>query len=249
MIRTSVAGVNTLRQAALERPALGNAIRCVKRFQRDRFARTYDDLARDTRFREATQFFLTELYGDADFVERDNQFSRVAGAVQKLLPVAAVETAVALAKLHGLSEQLDYEMGRAWLDTDMAKHASPSMRYIHAWRSTGEPTRRVEQLQMVLAIGSELDQLTRMPGLRFMLRAMRGPARAAGLSSLQKFLETGFDAFSKLGQSDPGAVSFLGHIRKRETRLMDALYSGSVNLGCELLDHPHHGSNLARQNC
>lgn len=237
LIRNAVAGVNSLREVAQEQPTLGRAISCVKRFQRDRFARTYDDLAQDARFADATRFFLTELYGDADFSERDRQFCRVAGAVQRLLPVAAVDTAVALAQLHGLSEQLDYAMGSAWLQADVADDASPSLRYVRAWRTTGNHSLRVEQLRMVLAIGSELDELTRMPGLRFMLRAMRGPASAAGLSSLQKFLEAGFDAFSELGKSDPGADRFLGHIRRREGRLMDALFAGPLDAGCALLDY------------
>ena len=40
-----------------------------------------------------------------------------------------------------------------------------------------------KQLGLVLDIGAELALLTRKPGLRSMLRAMRGPANIAGLSA------------------------------------------------------------------
>lgn len=235
-IRHAVSGVNALRQAACAEPQLGLAIRAVKRFQQDRFSGTYIDLAQDLRYGAATQFFLTELYGDADYVERDAQFSRVAGVIQRILPAAAVDTAVALARLHGLSEQLDQDMGHAWLAADTSDLPKRSMQYIRAWRMTQRPDLRSKQLGLVLDIGAELAHLTRKPGLRHMLRAMRGPANFAGLSALQQFLETGFDAFSSLARLDPGAKGFLQHIQQRESRLMTALFDKSSDVGLGLLD-------------
>lgn len=235
-IRHAVRGVNELRQAAYEQPQLGQAIRAVKRFQQDRFSGTYVDLAQDPRYRAATQFFLSELYGDTDFIERDAQFSRVAGVVLRILPAAAVDTAVALARLHGLSEQLDQDMGRSWLAANPSDIANRSKQYIRAWRMTKRADLRGKQLELVLDIGAELALLTRKPGLRSMLRAMRGPANIAGLSALQQFLETGFHAFSSLAQVDPGAKGFLKQIQQRESRLMTALFDETSDGGLELLD-------------
>ena len=53
------------------------------------------------------------------------------------------------------------------------------------------------------------------------LRLMRGPARAAGLSSLQHFLESGFDAFKSMG----GAGEFLETIAGREHELAERLFA------------------------
>jgi hypothetical protein len=49
---------------------------------------------------------------------------------------------------------------------------------------------------------------------------MRGPARAAGLGSLQTFLERGFDTFGAMN----GASEFLTLIEQRERALMQALF-------------------------
>lgn len=52
---------------------------------------------------------------------------------------------------------------------------------------------------------------------------MRVPARAAGFSALQKFLERGVAAFARMGD----ASEFLGTIDSRETALMEAIFAGS----------------------
>lgn len=228
-IRNAVSGVNALRQTADNNPDLALAVRAVKRFQQRRFSATYQDLLTDARYLGATRFFLTELYGDSSYVERDTQFARVAGAMQRLLPDPAIETAVSLARLHGLSEQLDHNMGLAWLAVDQSTASSDTLRYVRAWRTTGERTRRIEQLTRVIEIGRDLDRLTRTRGLRVMLRAMRGPAGVAGLLSLQRFLERGFDAFASMGKVDRGAKSFLEHIRQREEQLMATLFDAPLN--------------------
>lgn len=46
---------------------------------------------------------------------------------------------------------------------------------------------RNEQLTLFVRLGAELDKVTRIPGLRMMLRMMRTPAVAAGLQYLQYF--------------------------------------------------------------
>ena len=50
---------------------------------------------------------------------------------------------------------------------------------------------------------------------------MRGPAQAAGLAELQKFLESGFDAFGAMR----GADAFLGTVAQRERALAAALFA------------------------
>ena len=54
-----------------------------------------------------------------------------------------------------------------------------------------------------------------------MVLVLRGPAQAAGLSDLQKFLEAGFDAFSAM----KGASDFLGWVGARERALAAALFA------------------------
>ncbi len=230
-IRKAVAQVTHLREAARAQPGLGAAVMAVKRLQHQRFADTYADLLADPHHQQAARFFLDELYGCDDFSERDAQFSRIAGALERLFPAHVVVTAVSLARLHGLTEQLDHDLAVQW--ERLSDHAAPdSTRYITAWRAVGRRTDRGIQLGEVMAIGSELERLTRMPGLRMALRLMRKPAVAAGLAALQGFLESGFDTFATLAKQRDGARIFLDTIHKRESVWIDRLFDADF-VACE----------------
>jgi hypothetical protein len=85
-IRTSVAEVNALRASAAQSPALYRAVRAIKAFQAARFRATYADLLATPRFESAVLFFLNELYSDKDYTQRDAQFVRVAGPLERLFP-------------------------------------------------------------------------------------------------------------------------------------------------------------------
>ena len=225
-IRAAIANISHLRQIARASPGLGEAVATIKQFQSRRFARTYRDLAADPKYRAATNFFLTELYGERSYDERDTQFARIAGALQRMLPPAALKTAVSLSELHVLSESLDFAMGEAWI-LQGSHVATPAMRYVKCWRSVAQRDQRSLQLKTVLEIGEELGRLTKIGGLRLTLSAMRGPAALAGLGSLQHFLESGFNAFKSLTTHDRGPAIFLEIIRSREVRLFDLLFDGS----------------------
>lgn len=232
-IRNAVAAVSALRVAAAENSELGKAVTEVKRIQSQRFSGTYTDLLHGTQYREAARFFLKELYSEGDYSDRDAQFSRIAGALQRLLPQHAVATAVALAELHVLTEQLDHDMAIAWLDVGVLAGAkTPAAHYIAAWRKVERRESRVIQLDGVLGIGRELERLTRTPGLRLMLKVMRAPASAAGLASLQQFLETGFDTFASIARQPSGVKGFLALIEQRESALITQLFDMNAE-ACE----------------
>ncbi|MDB5872469.1 MAG: hypothetical protein JWQ07_1911 [Ramlibacter sp.] len=230
-IRNAVAQVALLRQTVDASAGLGAAVRHVKRVQSRRFAGTYADLMAAGRYAAATRFFLSELYSDKDYAERDAQFARIAGAIERFFPDQVAGTAVALAELHALTEELDQAMGVAWLEHG-DKSASDARRYVAAWRAVGRREVREGQLTVVLGIGEQMARLTRTPGLRMMLKMMRGPAVAAGLASLQRFLEEGFDTFGAMARRPGGAEEFLGTIRRRESDLITLLFDAEL-VACE----------------
>lgn len=234
-IRDAVAQVAQLRERAAGIPALGAAVAAVKRLQSRRFAGSYADLLGGGPYRAAAHFFLHELYGDTDYSERDAQFSRIAGALQRLFPRQVTGTAVALAQLHALTEELDHAMGAAWAD-NAAPHddsdGAEAHRYASAWRTVDRRAERHRQLAMVLEIGGELQRLTRTPGLRLMLRMMRAPAVAAGMGALQRFLEAGFDTFADMARQPGGAGRFLALIEERESALIALLFDAEL-VACE----------------
>lgn len=228
-IRSAVAQVALLRQAVQARPALGGAVGEVKRVQSRRFAGTYTDLLASGRYADAARFFLEELYSDKDYTERDAQFARIAGAIERLFPEQVAQTAVSLAKLHALTEELDHAMGIAWLEQPEA--IGDAARYVRAWRAVERRGDRERQFTAVLGIGYEMARLTRTPGLRMMLKMMRAPAVAAGLGSLQRFLESGFDTFAAMARSG-GAEEFLQIIQEREAALIASWFDDPL-VACE----------------
>lgn len=215
-IRTAVGEVMAMRQRHAADASLGAAVCAIKRVQAQRFAHTYADLLRDKGFGPPARFFLTELYGEKDFNERDQQFARIAGPLERIFPANVVATAETLACLHRLSEHLDDRMAEAWRSL-MPLGLDAAARYLRAWRNVGERHQRQIQLQSVLGLGNELAELTTVTGLRSLLRTMRLPARLSGLSALQAFLEAGFDTFASLVRSPGGAPRFLATIAERET--------------------------------
>ena len=229
-IRNAVAQVSALRQEALGNPALAGGIATVKRFQAARFNRTYADVLTAGPYKGAARFFVDELYSGRDFTQRDAQFSRIASALQTFFPKHVVTTAVALAQLHALTEEIDHEMGRAWVGNNAPDATDETLRYMQVWGAVGRREDRQRQLANVLEVGQELDRLTRLPGLRLTLRMMRRPAQAAGLSSLQGFLENGFDTFGAMRGKGTGARDFLALIQTRESALIEALFSGDLDV-------------------
>lgn len=228
-IHEALQAVALLRAQHLADRELLQASADVKRFQARRFRATYADVLASPRYKTAAAFFLHELYSDRDYAERDQQFARIASTIAKLFPQAVVNTAAALAEVHALTEQLDDLMARQWLASlKSAPELDENMRYIACWRQVGDMQARHKQLEVVLLLGRELNRLTRMPGLRTLLKMMRHPAAVAGLSSLQGFLEAGFDAFAGMR----GADDFLNLIEVRETEWIATLFDDDT-VTCE----------------
>lgn len=217
LIRSHLARVEQLRQQS-HAAGWQSAVDEIKRLQAHRFQATYSDFLRHPRYAPATRFFLEELYGVRNFVERDAQFSRIAGALERLFPEAVAQLAVDLAETHALTEVLDQKLATHWLTLDVS--LPPSTRYIMSWRLTDSRASRDRQLAVIQHMGLELERLTRMKSLRLGLRMMRNPARLAGLEALQHFLESGFDAFASLGD----AKDFLGTIHERESHWVAAFF-------------------------
>ena len=214
-ILQSLAAVDVERRNRVATPALASDVAALKAWQQKRFARTHASLLAHPRFGRAANFFLNELYGPQDFTQRDAQFSRIVPALVRLFPADTVATVESLAAVHALSERLDTAMA-----IHLGGEAPSRASYVRAWQATGEPAARARQIELVMSVGTALDRHTRSFVLRASLKAMRGPARAAGMGALQTFLEGGFDAFGAMG----GAKEFLATIHARETALIERLF-------------------------
>ena len=234
-----LAMVESLRSERLGDAKLASKVALIKRYQQRRFERTYNDLLASSRYGTATKFFLDELYGPAEFAERDAQFAKIVPRLVRMMPPDVISAVRDLARLHAVSEMLDHEMALALKDDKLS-----SDDYRFAWLKVGKRDQRDLQLQLVLDLGGALDAFTRRPWITSALRVMRGPARAAGFASLQSFLEAGMSSF----RSMRGAGEFLQIVRSRESLLIAALFvvgsgtgrraPGAVAWDAALLDLP-----------
>jgi hypothetical protein len=199
--------------------ALASKVAGLKAFQQQRFSHTYADLLHTARYGAAARFFLDELYGPEDFSRRDTQFARVVPSMVRLFPREIVETVATLAELHALSETLD---------TAMATHLDgtriDAVAYVRAWQATAREADRAHQISLTVNVARQLDRLTGKPLLRNSLRLMRGPARAAGLAELQRFLEAGFDTFRAM----KGADEFVEIVQFRERIFASTLFGANT---------------------
>lgn len=190
----------------------------LKDWQSRRLERTYAELAAQKRYAKATRFFLDDLYGPKDFSARDTEMMRIMPVMSRILPASAVETAALAIELDALSEELDQKVA-----TRLAAGPITDASYAAAYRQSPERADRERQVDLIDAVGHRLDALVKRPLVERLLGLMRKPARMAGLSDLQDFLERGFAAFKDMG----GADEFLAALRAREIAILNRLFSGA----------------------
>ena len=217
-LRSALLRVIELREGLRADKAVLQRWQAVKRWQSRRLEQTYADLLESPRFDAACRFFLDEIYGPRDFAQRDREALRVAPKLARLLPERAVETMAHGVELDALSETLDARVAEH-VDARIDAHG-----YCKAYVLAGTRPEREQQIATVDAIGRSLERLARVPLLSTMLHVMRGPAEAASLGHLHRFLATGFDAFQSMG----AAGTFLDTVRTRETALMKRVFDGEV---------------------
>jgi len=126
------------------------------------------------------------------------------------------------AELNALSQELD----RALLDRlPRADGNFNVLEYCKAYRRAGNFPLRRRQIKLIVDIGTALDAHVGKPLIRTALTMMRQPARLAGMSGLQDFLERGFAAFRAMH----GADEFLRTVETRESEIMEAIIGGATD--------------------
>jgi hypothetical protein len=198
---------------------LAAALDRVAQWQARRLNATYADLAADPRYAEAIAFFQSELYGPGDFSKRDADLARVVPIMIRVLPDAVVEAVAMAMELSTLSHELDHALvGKLDASAPFTVAA-----YCDAYCACDNRLDRRRQIDLIVKTGRALDRYVRQPMLGPLLAMMRHPARAAGLSALQEFLEGGFASFAGMRDVD----AFLEAIDARESAVMEAMFSGN----------------------
>lgn len=194
----------------------------VRRWQAERLASSFAHALEDPGRRPAAEFFLEHVYGDRDFTRRDADIARTLPVMRRLLPASLLDTVADTLELGALSHALDLRM------TDALHALAPRRRrlddalYAEAYVAVGRPQLRRRQIRLVADVGSGFAQALRMRGVSALLAFARGPARLAGLSELQGFLEQGYAAFDALDDAD----AFVDEIERDELEISRRLFAG-----------------------
>lgn len=194
----------------------------LQAWQSWRLERSFGGFLKDPACRPAALFFLTDMYGERDFSQRDADIARVIPRMQRLLPLPLLDTIVDGIALGALSHAFDLRMAEVLGRTMPRPGTLDVAQYVRAYRTVGHPRLRAHQIALIDNVGQGLAAALKMPGVGSLLKVSRLPARAAGLMELQSFLERGYGAFARL--EDPRR--FLGDIRQRETVVMQRLFDG-----------------------
>jgi hypothetical protein len=219
-LRQALLRVHQLHDERNSDPVLASALARLAEWQSRRLGQTYADLAADPRYADAVAFFQVDLYGPADYTQRDADVARVVPMLVKMLPERVVGTIAHAMELNALSQELDRVL-LEWLP--LAETRFTVADYCRAYRRAGNVPARQRQIRLIVEIGRALDEYVTKPLIRAALTMMRGPAHFAGFGVLHDFLDRGFDAFHRMG----GAQLFLATIERRETALLDTVVAGS----------------------
>ncbi len=187
-------------------------LRRVRAWQAARLAITFADLRDSAQYRQAAEFFLTDLYGEQDVSWRDRDLARMMPTLVRWLPEAMLGTVCDALELDLLSHRLDLHLARALQGKSSRAPAIDIAAYAAAYRTSCTADERAQQIDLLMRVGRELEHVVRVPLVYGVLRIARGPASRAGLGNLQTFLERGFAAFRAMGKAD----EFLRIIGSRE---------------------------------
>jgi hypothetical protein len=234
-LRAQLALGATLRASAMASSDATDRRLRLRQWQSERLARTHSDLLEAPRYRGAAIFFLNELYGPADLSKRYAEIERVMPLTVRILPVAGLEVVADAVELDALSESLDADMVAA-LGPRLTSMDDAA--YGEAYRRTSRGADREKQIGLIHDLGLALDRLAKLPMAPATLKAMRRPAKFAGLGELQDFLQRGFQTFSAI----EGTEEFVNIIVAREKNLSEALFKGDDRLlGCPASAWPPGG--------
>ncbi|HVO87390.1 MAG TPA: hypothetical protein VMV45_02520 [Casimicrobiaceae bacterium] len=211
--------VQRLNAERVANPILAGGLDRLALWQSRRLQMTYADLAAQPRYCEAIGFFCRDLYGPGDFSRRDDDLARIVPTLARMLPERVIDVLAQAVELNALSRELD----RVVIERLRADQAITVADYCRAYRRAGNFPARNRQIALIGMIGRALDRTVAKPWVRASLAMMHGPARLAGLQSLQDLLERGFSAFRHMG----GATEFLQTIDTRENAIHEAIVGGS----------------------
>jgi hypothetical protein len=213
--------IGRLKHQRIEVAPLDPKTAMLRTWQSQRLTRTYADLLALPRYRPACLFFLEEIYAARDFSQRDRDMEQMYEVTKRFIPDAMLRPLALTVELYELTEALDRRLSEVLTNRLGVTDALTAALYAEAYRLCDNYDDRVRQIELISEIGRRLDGIVRSPLTGALLNLAKGPARSAGWEELVNFLVHGYKAFKHMN----GAKYFLGAVRRREMRILDAIYA------------------------
>jgi len=194
----------------------------------------FTDLHERPGYGQAIDFTMSDLAG-VGVSHRDRDLERAAPAITRMLPLTALQTIAAAAKLNARVLQVNLGiLGHLQVGGKLPATISRRVYYV-ACRESSTLDECIELVHLATNLGITLKTLVGMPLLGAMLRGMRGPAYVAGFGALQDFLESGYSKFREI----PDIDHFLSEIEARMTKYFETIFTKPLSE----LDYPGNGSS------
>jgi len=211
---------NELHQTYLDDPGQLEQYDRFTRWQMDYLLTFFKDLHERPGFGDAIDFVISDLAG-VSISERDQDLQRAAPAITTMLPRKALQTVAAAAELNAHVLEINLGIFTHLLVDGRLPDPIDERTYCVAMREASTLDECVELVRLAIWLGDTLKGLVKVPLLGGMVRAMRGPAHAAGFGALQEFLETGYVTFKAI----PDIDHFLAEIETRMTRVFEIIFT------------------------
>jgi len=221
LLRGNVAGD----RIEVDGAGLADEMIILRDWQANRLQQTYDDLLHSKKYGRACAFFLSDIYGAKDFSQRDADAENAYNSMRKYLPDRLLTTLGKAIELNTLTQNLDTQLLDVLVNQLDVSDEITVAQYTVAYRICDNYDVRSNQIDLLVELGSGLDNLMRIPMVGMILRAARRPANRAGWGELQDFLERGFAAFKKMGKASP----FLQIVEERERVILDKIFASDPN--------------------
>lgn len=180
----------------------------------------FSDLYEEDGYAEAIDFTMSDLAG-IGISGRDRDLERAAPAITAMLPLAALETIASAAEMNARVLEINISICRCLLIENELPARIAVDAYCAACRKASSLEECVDLVHLITGLGKTLKSLVAIPIIGITLRAMRGPAHAAGFAALQEFLEKGYSTFQQI----PDIDHFLVEIETRMTDIFRTIYS------------------------
>lgn len=213
-----------------QNPQLAVRLTALQNWQKKRMQHTHAALFAVPVHQLMTQYFLTRLYGGADFEILAGQFERVINKAKKferLVPASTIITGCEATELAVLGIELDQQLAQL-MTTDFQYNQFGEIAddfVVELYHQANQTEARIHQLHLLDKLGFSLDKYVRSFIVQSAFKMSKGAAERHHFDPLYNFLGEGFAAMKPL----KSAEVFIGVFTKHEREIIDRIHNNTPN--------------------